>query len=115
MTDETKEQKTGSEHCQVEPFLKFLAQEWTTHIIAALARNGSLRFGQLRRTLPGSISARILSLRLKDLEVAGYVNRRELDGRVRHVEYALTPAGKALDAALLRSERFAGPESPTST
>ncbi|WP_091834316.1 winged helix-turn-helix transcriptional regulator [Bosea lupini] len=39
------------------------------------------------------ISARLLSARLKALEAAGYVERRDLNERVRHVEYVLTARG----------------------
>jgi DNA-binding HxlR family transcriptional regulator len=57
--------KTG---CQLDELLKFLAQEWMTHIVWTLAREDTIRFGALRRALPGAISARVLSLRLKTLE-----------------------------------------------
>ncbi|MFG1269778.1 helix-turn-helix domain-containing protein [Xanthobacter sp. DSM 14520] len=110
MDDETERKKIGLGYCPAEHFLKFMAQEWMGHIIAALARNGTLRFGQLRRALPGAISARVLSARLKDLESAGYVTRREREGRVRHVEYALTANGHEVDAALARNEAFGVPE-----
>ncbi|MDI4664103.1 helix-turn-helix transcriptional regulator [Xanthobacter autotrophicus] len=109
MDDEAEDQKIGLGHCPAEHFLKFMAQEWMGHIMAALARNGTLRFGQLRRALPGAISARVLSARLKELEAAGYVTRREIEGRVRHVEYALTARGEAVDAALTRNEAFGVP------
>ncbi len=65
MDDETDGKRIGPGNCPAEPFLKFFAQEWMSHIIAALARNGTLRFGQMRRVLPGSISARVLSARLR--------------------------------------------------
>lgn len=90
--------------CAADGFLKFFAQEWTSHIVLALARHGALRFGALRRQLPPGLSARVLSARLKALEAAGYVERRDLSGRVLHVEYSLTASGLAVDAALARSE-----------
>lgn len=90
--------------CAADGFLKFFAQEWTSHIVLALARHGALRFGALRRHLPPGLSARVLSARLKALEAAGYVERRDLSGRVLHVEYSLTASGRAVDAALASSE-----------
>jgi DNA-binding HxlR family transcriptional regulator len=92
------------EACAADGFLKFFAQEWMSHIVLALARHGALRFGALRRQLPPGLSARVLSARLKALEAEGYVERRDLSGRVLHVEYSLTAAGLAVDAALARSE-----------
>lgn len=92
------------EACAADGFLKFFAQEWTSHIVLALARHGPLRFGALRRQLPPGLSARVLSARLKALEGEGYVERRDLSGRVLHVEYSLTASGLAVDAALASSE-----------
>ena len=105
--DESVERPAGPddrEACAADGFLKFFAQEWTSHIVLALARHGALRFGALRRQLPPGLSARVLSARLKALEAAGYVERRDLSGRVLHVEYSLTPSGLAVDAALASSE-----------
>lgn len=92
------------ERCLADPLLKFFAQEWMSHVVFALARHGRLRFGALRRQLPPGVSARVLSARLKALEAAGYVERRDLSERVLHVEYSLTASGRAIDAALARSE-----------
>lgn len=107
MTSEAQSKAEKDNDCLAQPFLKFFAQEWMSHIVAVLAREGTHRFGQLRRALPGSISARVLSARLKELELAGYVVRRELEGRVRHVEYELTETGRAIDRALTQAEAFA--------
>lgn len=95
--------------CPADPLIKFLAQEWTPHIVFALARHGTIRFGALRRTLPPGVSARILSARLKDLAAAGYVERHDRSERSRHVEYALTPAGRELDRMLRDSEALMRP------
>lgn len=109
MDDEAESQSRENRACLAEPFLKFFAQEWMSHIIATLSRNGTLRFGQLRRALPGQISARVLSARLKALEAEGFVTRRVLEGRVRQVEYALTPAGETIDRALAQAETALSP------
>ncbi len=93
--------KTG---CQLDELLKFLAQEWMTHIVWTLAREDAIRFGALRRALPGAISARVLSLRLKTLEAHGLVTRTDIGAKPLHVEYSLTPEGRNLDAALRRNE-----------
>ncbi|SFJ54224.1 transcriptional regulator, HxlR family [Bosea sp. OK403] len=80
-----------------------------SHVVFTLARHGTLRFGALRRQMPPGISARVLSARLKALEAAGYVERHDLSERVRHVEYALTERGRAVDTALARSEALLPP------
>lgn len=104
MSNADDHQMTPEGGCLADPLLKFFAQEWMSHVVFALARHGSLRFGALRRQLPPGVSARVLSARLKALEAAGYVERRDLSGRVLHVEYSLTAIGRAIDAALKRSE-----------
>lgn len=78
-----------------------------SHIIWTLAREGTIRFGALRRALPGTISARVLSSRLKTLEAHGLVTRTDIGTLPLHVEYSLTPEGRNLHLALLRNETLA--------
>ncbi len=112
MKIEDEADNSRAQNCHIEPFLKFIAQEWMSHIIWALARNETLRFGQLRRSIPAPISARVLSARLKELEQAGYVSRLDLSGTIRRVEYSLTAAGSALDEALRRGEKLVSAFNP---
>ena len=93
--------------CGVDHFLKFLAREWMSHIVWTLAREKSMRFGALRRALPGAVSARVLSARLKELESYGLVSRHDAGKLPLHVEYELTADGRVLHAALRRSEALA--------
>lgn len=94
--------------CSVDHFLKFLAREWMSHIVWTLASEKSMRFGALRRALPGAVSARVLSSRLKELEAYGLVSRHDAGKLPLHVEYALTADGHVLHAALRRSEALMG-------
>jgi DNA-binding HxlR family transcriptional regulator len=63
-------------------------------IVRDLAQ-GRSRFCELERSLAG-ISPRTLSLRLRDLEAAGVVERRTYPEVPPRVEYALTEKGHAL-------------------
>jgi DNA-binding HxlR family transcriptional regulator len=90
--------------CRAGDFLKILAREWMSHIVWTLASEKSMRFGALRRALPGSISARVLSIRLKELQSYGLVSRHDTGKLPLHVEYALTSNGRVLHTALRRSE-----------
>jgi DNA-binding HxlR family transcriptional regulator len=90
--------------CRIDDFMKFLAREWMGHILWKLGREETMRFGALRRSLPGSISARVLSKRLKELESYGLVSRHDAGKLPLHVEYRLTEDGRRLDAALRRGE-----------
>lgn len=97
-------EKQNDAGCIVEPFLKLLAREWTGHIVWMLARTETMRFGALRRALPGAVSARVLSTRLKELESCGLVSRHDTGRLPLHVEYRLTEHGRRVDAELRRSE-----------
>jgi hypothetical protein len=55
---------------------------------------GSARFNDLQRGLP-RMSSSLLSKRLRELERAGILTRRPLEGKRGHA-YELTPAGEAL-------------------
>jgi DNA-binding HxlR family transcriptional regulator len=63
-------------------------------IVRDLAQ-GRSRFCELERSLAG-ISPRTLSLRLRDLEAEGVVERRTYPEVPPRVEYALTEKGEAL-------------------
>lgn len=95
------------EGCGLDVVLAFLSRAWMGHILWILGRNGELRFGELRRALPGEFSARVLSRRLRELEVAGLVRRQDRGTKARHVGYALSERGRKLDRVLLRMERAA--------
>lgn len=60
-----------------------------------LLRNDTLRFGQLKKVLPG-ITNTVLANTLKKFERAGVVNRIQFNEIPPHVEYSLTELGKLL-------------------
>jgi DNA-binding HxlR family transcriptional regulator len=74
--------------------VELVGRRWTGAIIAVL-RPGPLRYAQLAMAVPG-LSERLLSERLKELELASIVVRRVLAGPPVRVEYALTEAGRDL-------------------
>ena len=98
--------RQDASRCRLDSFLSFLAQRWMSHIVWT-ASHETIRFGALRRALPGAISPRVLSARLKALEEEGFVIRRDLGTIPLHVEYSLTAKGRMLHATLLRNEALA--------
>ena len=64
--------------------------KWTAPILSSLREN---RHGQLRRRL-GSVSQRILTRTLRNLESAGLIARRVTRSKSVAVEYSLTPIGR---------------------
>jgi DNA-binding HxlR family transcriptional regulator len=88
--------------CPLDRVLGFLARAWTADVVHALGRAPQLHFGALRRALPGRVSARMLALRLRELEALGLVARTAGDTGRREVQYRLTAEGRMLDTAIAR-------------
>ncbi len=78
--------------------VELVGKRWTGAILLVLM-DGPLRFTEVRQLVP-DLSDRLLSQRLKELEVEGIVERRAPDGRRIRVEYALTDKGRALEPAI---------------
>ncbi len=74
--------------------MRVLSGRWPTLLLYYL-QDGTKRFSDLRRDNP-TVSHRMLSLELRKLEAAGIVTRTEHGGYPRHVDYALTAAGRQL-------------------
>ncbi len=80
--------------CQrINEVLSRVGDRWSVLVIISLARYGTLRFNELKRNL--SISQRMLSLTLKELERDGLVNRTYHQTIPPKVEYNLTPMGQS--------------------
>ena len=74
--------------------LKIIGSKWTVLILRELCE-GTKRFGELQRSLPG-ISPKTLSVRLDELEQNGIVKRKIFKEIPLHVEYSLTSRGESL-------------------
>jgi len=71
---------------------------WTPKILFSL-KERSYRHGQLRRQL-GSISQRMLTRTLRNLESAGLIARQVTQSKAVAVEYSLTQLGRTIIAPL---------------
>lgn len=78
--------------CPVAMASEVLCNRWTMIVVRELVC-GSTRFNDLKRGVP-RMSPALLSKRLKDLELAGVVQRVASGGGF---EYRLTPAGRELE------------------
>jgi DNA-binding HxlR family transcriptional regulator len=79
--------------------LDVLGERWTLLIVRDLAL-GPKRYTDLREGLPG-IATDLLTARLRTLESAGFVARRELPRPAPAVLYELTDAGRRLTPVIL--------------
>ncbi len=85
--------------CPTELTLNVLSGKWKTIILARL-KDGALGYGELRRSI-SSLSDKMLTERLRDLERAGLVARnRRPGGRVPRVVYRLSARGRSLKPVL---------------
>jgi len=73
--------------------------KWTVKILASL-NEGPHRHGQLRRRL-GSVSQRMLTKNVRNLESAGLIARRVTKSKSIAVEYSLTKLGKTFIGPLI--------------
>jgi DNA-binding HxlR family transcriptional regulator len=93
--------------CPADQLLRLLRERWKTRVIYLLGEQGPLRFGELRRLLPG-ISPKVLTQRLRELE-ADSIAWRQPDTMVPpRVTYGLTGMGNDVHASLKALDAPAG-------
>lgn len=80
-------------HIPLTPFL--LQNREITFPLFELGRNKTMRFGELRKAIPG-ISNMVLTTSLRDLEQRGLVARIQYNEIPPHVEYTATNSAKDL-------------------
>lgn len=79
--------------------LSIIGGKWKMLIIYLLAENETVRFNELQRKL-GTITFKILSSQLKELEADGMIIRKEYPQIPPKVEYSLTEKAQTLLPAL---------------
>lgn len=97
-------QRAFGQYCGLARALEIVGERWALLIVRDLLVRPR-RYTDLREGLPG-IPTNVLSVRLKELQRAGVVERRLLPPPERAVVYALTDSGRALDDAVLRLARW---------
>ncbi len=100
------EQKTEKElpDCPVETTLMLIGDKWKVLILRDLLP-GTKRFGELKRSV-GSISQKVLTAQLRDMEESGLVNRKIYAEVPPRVEYSLTELGQSLKPILDSMENW---------
>lgn len=85
--------------------VELIGGRWTGAVIQLLM-TGRMRFAELRDAIP-DISDRMLSERLRELEIEGIVDRIVVPETPVRVEYALTEKGRALEQAMTSLGKWA--------
>jgi len=83
--------------CPVQVTLSLIDNKWKTLIIGEIMFEGTQRFGELRRALPG-ISQKVLTQNLRLMEDCGLIKREIFAEVPPRVEYSLTDFGIQLAA-----------------
>ena len=78
----------------ISTLLSRIGDKWTVLVVATLG-DGPRRFNELRREIP-SVSQRMLTLTLRNLERDGLVSRTVTPTIPPRVDYELTPLGHSL-------------------
>jgi DNA-binding HxlR family transcriptional regulator len=85
----------GAEECSAQFAIGLIQGKWKTSILSRL-QLGPARLGELRRIFPEA-SKKMLTQHLREMEKDGLVIRKDLSGRLRHVDYFLSdPLGFAV-------------------
>ena len=84
--------------CPVETTLTLIGDKWKVLILRDLLP-GTKRFGELKKSI-GSVSQKVLTAQLRDMEKSGLVNRQVYAEVPPRVEYSLTELGQSLKPIL---------------
>ena len=84
--------------CPVETTLTLIGDKWKVLILRDLMP-GTKRFGELKKSI-GSVSQKVLTAQLRDMEGNGLVHREVYAEVPPRVEYSLTELGRSLKPIL---------------
>lgn len=90
--------------CPVETTLMLIGDKWKVLILRDLMP-GTRRFGELKKSI-GSVSQKVLTAQLRDMEAKGLVSRKVYAEVPPRVEYSLTDLGRSLNPILDAMRRW---------
>ena len=89
----------GDDWCPMESTAAIIGKKWHPVIVHTLLENGPLGFNALQRNLE-SISSKVLSESLEDMEEKRLLERRVISETPFRVEYVLTEHGESLEPVI---------------
>lgn len=100
-----KQRHSTYAHCPVEATLDIIGGKWKS-ILLFRVLEGTRRFNELRRLQP-SLTQRMLTNQLRELERDGLIARKIYAEVPPKVEYSITEFGKTLEPVLLALKQWA--------
>lgn len=85
--------------CAVEAAIGLVDGKWKSVVMFHLLER-TMRFNEIRRQLP-SVTQRMLTNQLRELEADGLVERRVFPQVPPRVDYSLTPLGRSMEPILM--------------
>jgi len=99
-TKESKEYDCNkADKCPVITTLEVIGGKWKPAILWEMTRNGTMRFGQLKKAIEG-ITQKMLTQQLRELESDNIINRKVYAEVPPRVEYNLTDYGLTITPVL---------------
>ncbi len=95
MAPQTPKSRATPSPCPISPVVDLVFSRWTTPILWTLNESGRLRFIELEHRL-GTITSKVLTQRLRQLERDGLVRRHYHPEIPPRVEYEITDLGRSL-------------------
>ena len=86
--------------CRVDDALNILVGKWKPIILLTLLQEGTKRFSELKRSVPG-ITQKMLTNQLRELEKEDIITRKVYAQVPPKVEYSITEYGKSLEPILV--------------
>lgn len=103
--------EVNSDCAMVSDLLSRIGDKWSVLVVSLLG-NGKMRFGALRREV-GSVSQKMLTSTLRNLERDGFVSRTVFPTIPPKVEYELTDLGRELLIPVRALGEWAKSNAPT--
>ena len=91
--------------CPIYKTMMLFQSKWSVWILFELSKADSVRFGELKKAIPG-ISNTMLSSTLKELHEKKLVARKQFNEIPPHVEYSSTDSAKALKEVFIAMEKW---------
>ncbi len=95
----------GLKGCPINNSLKIFQQKFALNIIRNMMLLKQTKFSQFLGSIEG-INTKTLSVRLKQLEEYGLIDRKVTQQRPLQIEYSLTKKGNALNSVLAHLAEF---------